>query len=206
MEAFTPPAVEGNTISTALPRLGITGSWERSAARVQRTIFESSAGYVHWDCLQPKSEACLEIADVGRFTGLGYAECLTLTLPPWQLPMRQLRWGRYLSPNDSLAWIDWQGRFTSTFAIYNGQEYTPSAVSETEIVFDNGALQLDRSLSLRSGLLGHTVLPGAPTLRKFLPSSLFRIEEHKWRSHGTLTFPGFSSSGWAIHEVVHWNI
>jgi hypothetical protein len=205
MATFTAPAIEKDVVPLTLPKLGISGTWERSAAPVQHTMFECSAGRVHWNCAQPRSAARLDVVDLGGFVGLGYAECLTLTLPPWKLPMRQLRWGRFLSPDDCLVWIDWQGPFNSRFAVYNGQQCAPTAISDSEIVLDAGALQLDRDLSLRAGQLGDTVLPGAPILRKLLPSSLFGIEERKWRSHGTLTLPGSSSSGWAIHEVVHWN-
>lgn len=198
------PSVSGDVISVELPKLGISGKWTSAANAVSRNVFEGTAGYVRWNCIQPKSAVHLRIQS-REFIGLGYAECLTLTLPPWQLPMRQLRWGRYVSPEDCLAWVDWQGPFTTSFAFYNGQPSLPESISDSRIVLLDGTLCVDDCLPLRSGRLAETLLPGAPGLGKVLPLSLFKIEEHKWRSRGHWKASDHSSSGWVIHEVVHWN-
>ncbi len=199
------PTVDTDIVSVDLPRLGISGKWKSAATPVQRSVFEDPSGSVYWNCLQPKSEVTLSIQ--GReLRGLGYAECLTLTLPPWQLPMQSLRWGRYVSPDDSLAWVDWQGPYSTSFAFHNGQEYRPDSVSDSRVVLPNGALNMTDSFPLRSGRLGDTLLPGAPQLRKLFPHSLFNIAEYKWRSRGNFCASNHSSSGWVIHEVVHWNI
>jgi hypothetical protein len=139
-------------------------------------------------------------------TGLGYAECLTLTVPPWQLPMHQLRWGRFVSQRDSLAWIDWQGEYSTSFAVFNGQPCEPLSVSDSEIVLGVGTLRMQDSLSLRSGRLGTTILPGVGALSKLLPLSLFNVSEQKWRSRGTLRGSDRESDGWVIHEVVDWEV
>jgi hypothetical protein len=192
-------------IQAEFPRLGVSGTWRADALPVERTVYESASGSVQWDCLQPKSKVNLRIGE-RELTGLGYAERLTLTLPPWKLPMRQLRWGRFVSPEDSLAWIDWQGPYSTSFAIHNGFECELLSVSDSEVAIPNATLHMDDSLPLRAGRLGSTILPGAPALRKLLPSSLFNIEEHKWRSRGILNANEHSSRGWVIHEVVHWKI
>jgi hypothetical protein len=138
--------------------------------------------------------------------GLGYAECLTLTLPPWQLPMLQLRWGRFVSQNESLAWVDWQGEYSTSFAIHNGRACKTLSVSDSEIAIPGATLRMEESFPLRAGRLGATVLRGAPALGKLLPRSLRNIEEQKWRSRGILSSKERNSSGWVIHEVVHWNL
>ena len=199
------PTVDGDILSIDLPKLGISGKWKSAANAVQRNVFEDPSGSVYWNCLQPKSEVVLNIQN-RQLTGLGYAECLTLTLPPWQLPMKRLRWGRYVSPDDSLAWVDWQGLYSTTFAFHNGQECLPESVSDSRIVLPGGTLSMTHSLPLRSGQLGETLLPGAPGLARLFPLSLFKIEEYKWRSRGSFSGSDHKSSGWVIHEVVHWNI
>jgi hypothetical protein len=187
------------------PRLHVSGKWKPDAAPVQHTVYENAAGSVHWNCLQPRSRVNLRVGE-REFSGLGYAECLTLTLPPWQLPMRQLRWGRFVSPEDSLAWVDWQGEFSTSFVIHNGCECEPLSVSDSELAIPGATLRMDESFALRAGRLGSTVLPGAPALAKLLPHSLFNIEEQKWRSRGILNARDRSSHGWVIHEVVHWKL
>lgn len=192
-------------IQVEFPRLRVTGQWNAAAAPIQRTVYENASGSVVWNCVQPGSKAHLHIA--GReFAGLGYAECLTLSLPPWQLPMRRLRWGRFVSSQDTLAWIDWQGPFSNSFAVHNGRPCELTSVSETQVKLSGAELRMEDSLPLRSGPAGSTILPGAPALAKLLPHSLANIEEHKWRSRGTLQAQEHRSDGWVIHEVVDWKL
>jgi hypothetical protein len=194
---------DGGRISAELPKLGVSGTWEADATAVERTVYEHGTGRVHWSCLQPRSLAHVRVGD-RELNGLGYAECLTMTIPPWQLPMRELRWGRFVSPQDSLAWVDWQGPYSTSFANHNGKELTPHTVSESEVAVDGATLRMEAGLPLRSGRLGSTILPGAPAIAKLLPLSIFKVEEHKWRCLGKLAMRERTSSGWVIHEVVHW--
>jgi hypothetical protein len=195
----------GDQILVEFPRLGVSGKWEADAAPVQRTVYESAAGAVVWGCLQPRSSVNLRVGD-RELAGIGYAECLTLTLPPWQLPMRQLRWGRLVSPQDSLAWVDWQGEYSTSFAVHNGRICETLSVSDSEIAIQGVTVRMEESFSLRAGQLGSTIIPGAPALGKLLPRSLLNIEEQKWRSRGILNAPDRSSRGWVIHEVVNWKV
>jgi hypothetical protein len=194
-----------NQILVEFPRLEVSGSWKADAAPVQRTVYENASGSVEWNCLQPRSLVTLKVG--GReYAGLGYVECLTVTLPPWQLPMRQLRWGRFVSAEESLAWVDWQGTYCTSFAIHNGRVCETLSVSDTEIAIPGATLRMEEGFSLRAGRLGATVLPGAPALGKLLPRSLRSIEEQKWRSRGIWKEQDRSSHGWVIHEVVHWKL
>jgi len=198
-------AVADNEIGVIFPCLKVSGCWQAAAPSYKQTVFESEAGSVEWNCLQPGSTVRVRIG-ARELVGLGYAECLTLTLPPWQLPMRQLRWGRFVSPEQTLAWIDWQGPFATSFAVHNGRRCELLSASEEEIVLSNATLRMEHSLPLRAGRLGATVLPAAPRLAKLLPRALRGIEEQKWRSQGVLQSEGNVSRGWVIHEVVHWNL
>jgi hypothetical protein len=129
-----------------------------------------------------------------------------VTLPPWHLPLRQLRWGRFVSAEESLAWVDWQGDYSTSFAIHNGRECETLSVSDSEVAIPGATLRMVESFPLRAGRLGATVLPGAPALGKLLPRSLRNIEEQKWRSRGVWKAQDGSSHGWVIHEVVHWKL
>ena len=192
-------------IVVEFPQLGVTGTWKATTAPpVQHTVYEDFRGSVMWNCLQPAWYAHVTIGD-RELDGLGYAECLTLTLPPWQLPLRQLRWGRFVSPQDSLAWIDWQGPYSTSISVHNGRKGEPFSISDSTIAVSGATLHIDELRPLRSGRLGSTILPGAPMLRKLLPHSLFDIEEMKWRSRGALDTKDHQSTGWVIHEVVDWN-
>jgi len=220
------PESSNDIIQLRQPGLEVEGEWKRLRPPVRRTVFENLQGAVDWNCLQPMSEVELRLRGGIRLRGLGYAECLTLSLFPWQLPLSSLNWGRFLSSEDAIVWIDWKGtdwqgtdwqgtdwqgpsRVRSSqkrSVIHNGEEHQAVSIADSEVVFSEtgSRLELDRGLVLREGRLGDTVLPGISRLAGLLPRSLLSVHEHKWRSRGVFRTANREQSGWAIHEVVKW--
>jgi hypothetical protein len=192
-----------NEIAVEHRRLKVSGLWQSLSPPVQRTVYEERGGSIVWNCIQPGSRASLRIGE-RELAGLGYAECLTVTLPSWQLPIRCLRWGRFVSADHAFAWVDWQGPFSTRFAFLNGRESTLLSASESEVVTREAALKIEGGDSLRAGRLSSTILSGAPALKRLFPASLFNIREQKWKSRGTLAQSGRTNEGWVIHEVVEW--
>ena len=205
---FTPPRIHDRQVGLDLPRLGVAGQWQALEASLSRTIFQSKDGSVAWACIQPKSQVHLKLQKQNEISGLGYVERLDLSVPPWQLPLEELHWGRFLSEHDSLVWIDWRGPFQKQLIVHNGQECPAEALTESDLVFaDNSAsLHLDCGYELRNGKLGETVLSGVSRLVNLLPSQLLAVRECKWRSRGILRTGRKETPGWAIHEVVRWGI
>ena len=195
---------EEQQIVVASPQLGLQGQWTARAAPVERTVYAGKSGSVVWNCVQPAASVSLVIGEK-QLQGAGYAECLTLTLPPWQLPLRHLKWGRFVSDRDALTWIDWKGPYALRLAVHNGVSDENASISDTKIAWDGGTLRMQEPSALRAGRLGSTVLPAAPALRRIFPKSLFNVEEKKWRSWGILETPDHESRGWVIHERVDWS-
>ena len=202
ISSFTLARHEAEIVVTH-PALGISGSWRADAQAKNRTVYETPAGSVVWNCIEPRSRVSVRIGDC-ELAGLGYAECLTVTLPPWRLPLRKLRWGRFVSERDALAWIDWEGEHTTRFAVLNGGECELGPAGEKEIALKGASLHMTESILLRGGRLADTILPGAPALGRLFPRSLFAVEERKWLSRGSFATPDHRSDGWVIHEVVNW--
>jgi hypothetical protein len=111
LRSCLPSANSDGEIKVDAPALDIQGTWTALDPPLQQTLLQSPQGDVHWDCRQPKSRARVNVCG-HEVEGLGYAECLTMTIPPWRLPMRQLQWGRFISPTDAIIWIDWMGTHT----------------------------------------------------------------------------------------------
>jgi hypothetical protein len=196
---------EGQRILVNAPELKLSGEWTAIAAGVKQTVFESEAGSVDWDCVQPGARVRLRVGD-RELVGLGYAEVLTLSVPPWQLPMSHLKWGRFVSERDNVAWIDWQGRYSFRFVVHNGERYEEAAISDSSVSVGGSDLYLDNPRPLRAGPLGQTVGLQARGLTRLFPKSMLGIEERKWRSQGRLVTPEGESRGWAIHEAIDWNL
>ena len=196
---------EDRQISVNLPKLGVAGTWQALCQPHERLVYECEEGAIRWSCLQGRSKVQVRIRD-RVLTGLGYAERLSITVPPWHLPLQRLRWGRFVSSDDALVWVDWQGSYNTAFALRDGKETSLLSVSEAEVSTSCGTLQIDSGFSLRSGPLESTILPDVPVLRKILPRVLFRVQEHKSCGKGVLEAQDRRSSGWVIHEVVDWNV
>jgi|SRR5215472_3350078 len=184
-------------------RFGVRGTWRPAAPGFERTVYANERGSVIWNCLQPGSRVSCRIGE-RELNGLGYGERLTLTVPPWRLPLSQLRWGRFVSEKHSIIWIDWRGEHSTKIALCDGRPCDLLSASENEIVTSDGTLRILPGVSLRSGRLKDTIVPGMPGLAKLIPGSLFNIHEQKWKSRGTLQTPAEECSGWVIHEVVDW--
>jgi hypothetical protein len=190
-------------ISAAIPHLKSFGQWQQRSTPYSQTVYQDGSGEVRWECLQPCSE--VEVCVGARLlAGRGYAERLTLTLPPWKLPLMQLRWGRYVAAEGSCVWIDWQGPYTNRIALVNGERRALRKATETDVEMDGAHLAMCDGQQLRAGRLGETVLPSLPSLASLVPLAMLGVTERKWRSRGELVQAGQRSNGWAIHEVVDW--
>jgi hypothetical protein len=187
---------EGSGRSAAL-----SAKWTRQDAPLRATVFESEEGAVEWCPVMPKGSASMN-----GVCGLGYAEHLRMTIAPWKLPIRTLRWGRFLTPNTTLIWMDWQGPFATRIVFFNGQRVLAEAIDDGGLLLDNRSrIYLDRAHVLRGGDLGSTVFAAVPGIGRIAPARMFRVDECKWKSRARMQVPGEpAEDGWCIHEVVNW--
>jgi len=201
LRAATPPELVGGGLRWRSKPLGIDAEWQADSQPVRATVFSSAAGSIEWECLMPRAHARL-----GTLTGFGYVERLTMTLAPWKLPLRTLRWGRFATASDWVVWIDWRGDYSTRLVFRNGEQVAAVAVEDDGVDFADGArLALAGPLEIRKGRLGATALAAIPGLRNSLPGRLLRIDECKWRSRARLVQPGRPvAEGFAIHERVEW--
>lgn len=202
----TLPDQSSEQISLSLPHLGVKGTWNGIATPIQRTIFENSDGAVRWNCLQPGSQVDLALDRSIQMTGLGYAELLEISIPPWNLPLSELHWGRFVSQNETLVWIDWRGPYSHRLVVHNGTEREIALITTEEVRSADSSTRLtfNRRLVLRSGTLGQTVFPTLARLARAIPVKMLGIHECKWRSRGVLLDQGRTTEAWAIHEIVKW--
>jgi len=183
------PECTGDRIEWRAPEVGVEGTWQALEAPVSETLYDAD-GTVEWNCCQPRGRAQVHIGSE-CLRGLGYVERLTMTVPPWRLPIDELHWGRLLTEAGSLVWIDWRGPHSKQVILRNGVAAEPELLAQ---------LELDRGLVLRDGALRKTALSIIPKVERLFPWRILRVKETKWRSRGSLD----GASGWAIHEVVRW--
>jgi hypothetical protein len=131
-----------------------------------------------------------------------------MSIKPWQLPIDELRWGRFLSNSDAVVWIDWIGEVKQSLLFHNGVRMNNCSITDNEIKINGNeiVLALTEKSILREGRLVSTMLSRIPGIDKIVPAQILQTHECKWRSRGVLKKKDFPpTSGWAIHEVVRFS-
>jgi len=190
------PRHSGTGFRVACLGLGARVHSQSLAPAFEATLWSGPDGSVTWRCLAPRAETELVVAGE-TWRGLGYVEQLQMTVPPWRLPIRQLRWGRLLSPRGGIVWIDWRGPVPLRLALSDGIPVSASVVGDRGLRIGRTPHRLRRVATLRDAPLGRT-LPGL--VRRCLPRNGLALRETKWLSRGQVG----GAPGFAIHEVVTW--
>jgi hypothetical protein len=196
------PRLESDVATWRHPTLHADARWCRDAAPLESCLADGPDGSIRWNCHMPRAVARVQIGDA-ILHGLGYVEQLQLTIPPAKLPFRggSLRWGRYLSPQHALVWIEWTGANPRHWAWLDG-------VGQTGLANLDGGRRLvfHESRAIRNQSLLTTIRLPFPQLARRLTGVLDSAREHKRLSRAALV-NGDSApldEGWAIHEEVLW--
>lgn len=199
------PVVDNSSLSWHSPKLGFDGQWQQLASSKRQVLHQTDDGVVEWNCLQPSSRVQLTTAAGTTYHGLGYVECLTMTIPPWRLGLQTLLWGRFVSENHSVVWIEWHGKYNLIVLICNGQRATNPQISNDMVGCDEFELSLEHAETIREDSIGETLVSKIPSILKVAPIKFLGGIERKYVSCGRLAFLGGSDhTGWVIHERVSW--
>ena len=207
LRSNSPPSVEGSCIQWQSPKWQARGTWNKLGTAHYEVLFKSDSGSLEWNCLAPRASSTMQIGSGDPFPGWGYAEHLRLSVAPWRLPIRRLRWGRFVNATDALVWIDWTGTYNKRIVYLNGSLASAESINDDEVVLGGGKaiLYLEQKQVIRDGKLGTTALSVVPKLDQLFPDSVRNIRECKWLSTAVLRRLGYAdSTGIAIHEVVEW--
>jgi len=199
------PAVK-DFLSVNYKPLGIKGSWERCSEPLASTLLSYPENReVNWNCHHPKALAEINFRDV-TYKGYGYGETLTLTIKPWDLPMNELRWGRFLSDAFSIVWVYWSGSYSINKIFCNGTEFNDLIFEAQGIRFDKEyyTLIFENVQVIRDGRISDS-LPATPLLRIISKSKILTSVETKYKAKSTLSANSVSvASGWSLYETVIW--
>lgn len=197
LPAATPEGIEWHS-----PAVKADGRWSPLGPGLATVILhEEAAGRIEWTCCCPAAQvvACV---DGTRREGLGYAERLVMTLPPARLPIRELRWGRFIASTQNCVWIQWRGPMERSWCFHNGHPVNVVTSAGHELTWSGHRLEMKRRTTLRTGRIADTVFKDARLWGRLLPAAVGDVEETKWCSRGVLTDArGQSHEGWAVHEV-----
>jgi hypothetical protein len=184
----------------------INGSWERSDAPIAISLYKDNQNHeLIWNCHHPKSRT--EIKYNGKiYKGFGYAESLSLTIKPWNLPIDELRWGRFLSDTCTIIWINWVGKYPVNRIFLNGVEYNDAIFKDGIISFSDEIYQLKFSeiLTIREGKLLN-LFPAISFLKLLFNRRILDTVEIKYKAKTIFSKNGVRlSKGWSLYEIVTW--
>jgi hypothetical protein len=90
--SFGKVSEENGTISWTNDSLNVRGEWSGGEPIPGITVVDEPTGSIEWRCLGANCVVDVML-DGQAVSGTGYAEKLTMTVPPWKLPFTELRWG-----------------------------------------------------------------------------------------------------------------
>jgi hypothetical protein len=198
-----PPVRDGEMLTWHSEPLGCSVELRPRRPALEVRLLGDDRGAVDWRCETGGTDATFQVGGE-RLTGRGYAERLVLTLPPWRIPIRELRWGRWIArdADRSVVWIDWRGSHPATWVLVDGALVPEATVSDAAVRAGDLALDLTEPRTLHERSLDRVVNAIAP-LQGLLPASLLALRECKWLSAGECRSAAAAPlAGWAIHELV----
>jgi hypothetical protein len=158
-----------------------------------------------WNCHHPKSLAEIEYNGT-KYKGYGYAETLISFIKPWDLPIGELRWGRFLSDTDTLIWINWKGSYAINKIFLNSFEFNDAIFEKDNIIFGNGIyhLQFSDIHVIRKGKISR-LFSKMPHMKIFFNRKILGTVEVKFKAKTILNKNSILlSKGWSLFEIVTW--
>lgn len=168
-------------------------------------LLKDESGEINWSCLLPKASVKIHLNEKSVLSGPGYAEKIDISILPWKIPIEKLHWGRYLSKDDTIIWIRWEGPIEKNLVFHNGETAKGHRIEQNVVQFGDYTLQLQNARSIRKGTVMQTVFSKFPAISKLFPSVIKQLQENKWVSDGILKKSDkITSQSKAIHEFVVW--
>ena len=198
------PDDQAGCIAWNAPAIGCVVRCEPTVRPAHIRLLDDQTGTVEWHCDAPAARCSIEVRGHPEFLGTGYAEHLAMTVPPWRLPIDELRWGRWISTDAgrSVVWIDWRGDSPATWVVVDGTIVPGSAVRDDSVTTPGGSLVLGEGRTLHQRSVDN-IARRIPGLARLLPKSVLALAEHKRCSMATwLARDAAPVTGRAIHEVV----
>jgi hypothetical protein len=204
LSAAKAPDATAQEITWHAPALGCTLEARRRLSPIGQRLLDDDSGAVEWRAEAPAATVAVQLRGHAPLHGPGYIERLSLTVPPWRLPIRELRWGRWLDADASrsVVWIDWRGAAPRSWVFEDGRLASSARVTDDGVMTGASNVAIGARRTLES-LAFAQYADAIPPLRAVLPKRMLALRETKWCSAATLRRGADRPvAGRAIHEVV----
>lgn len=187
-------------------KLKASGTWNTQSHSISEVLWQKNNSKISWNCIIPKAEFEMQINNQ-FFSGLGYSEILELNFVPWKMPISTLKWGRFLSENHTIIWIEWIGKQPLKKVFWNGKLIDDVDILKDKIMFnnENATLILENPVIIKDEKL-IKVADKYPFLKLFFKKKFLNSRETKFKSLSTLINLENSEKGFSLYETVLWEI
>jgi hypothetical protein len=196
----------GELLKFSHPGLKINGRWQGTGTSLPHLLLRDDSNHeLVWNCHHPKTVTEI-VYDNHTFQGFGYADTILISFRPGNLPIDELKWGRFHSEKSSVIWIRISGGFPVNKIYLNGTEYSDASFEKDRIAFNNGdyLLMLSENSVIREGKLAD-IFSEMPWLKIFFDKKILNTHEVKYKSKAILSFKNkISEYGWSVYETVTW--
>jgi hypothetical protein len=172
---------------------------------IEEILWEEKDKYIKWKVFLP--HAIFQFTNEDEtWKGLGYSETLELNFVPWKLPISTLKWGRFLSENHSVIWVEWLGKFPLQKVYVNGQilnEKTIITESGIQIPTEDISIQFLNPESLKNEKL-QKIANRYPFLNLFFYKRFLESKEMKFKSKSIIQTQNSTENGYSLYEIVEW--
>lgn len=185
-------------------KLHFSGSWKSIEASISEILFQENKKLLIWNCHTPKAKFNLRLEN-NCYEGLGYAETLEMNFSPWKLPISELKWGRFLSENHCIIWIEWIGKKPLKKVYWNGNPKENVEISDSGIIFnsENATLKFENPIPIKNEKL-QTIVTKYPFLNFFFNAKFLQSEEMKYKTKSILKINKQEEKGFSLYEKVLW--
>lgn len=178
--------------------MGLHAEWTAPNPLPAVDLLGNPDGFLRWTVATLNSPARWTFPNA-TISGVGYVECIEMNVPPWQLPIHTLRWGRFANVEHSVVWIDWNDG-ERRWLFVDGQRTSATAIDDDDITWDGGSLELRSKQVLISDSLASSVQ--SAFLSWLIPSGYLQSRQTKFLALGRLCVHGRVFEGSVVCETV----
>lgn len=204
LRSTPPPEQSEHGLRWSAERLALTIDCEAREPGFEASLLRTPDGSVDWRCAVPRARVRMRTRDT-ILEGLGYAERLDLIgIAPWNIPADEIRWGRFLTDQMSLVWVDWRGAIPRRFVFRDGRLVDAIETTDEGILLGDGSrLTLCDAQLIGNDTLGDWLAPLAPLRSLIRP--IARAHQSRWLARGEFRAPLPGAEplrGWVLHELL----
>lgn len=177
-----------------------SGTWEERGSSFTENIFENEKGSVHLECFQPRSDVNIRLKN-DIIAGTGFCKRIKLNIKPWQMPLKELKWGRCHTDSETYIWVYAKGDPAINLMLLNNKQYKITSITPATVCTEDFSLNFDKLRIVQNSRI-ENMISKSLSLKTVLPPKAKKIHTLKFYSPVTIKNGDSVKKGKAIFETL----